>query len=73
MYSVGQDRIEAVSASDLISKMHAASRAQAPSDFAWMVEVADRTRKQNGATIRVGTPEDFVADLIAAGMIKEGN
>jgi hypothetical protein len=70
-YQTMSHTFEADSAASLVEQMHSASYATAEDDATFMQETAERTQTQNGAPIRFDTPEHFVADLIAAGLIKE--
>jgi hypothetical protein len=70
IYLVGPIRFKAYSSSELVRQMHTASYAPAEDDTTWMEEVADRTELQNGAKLRCDTARNFVADLIAAGLVK---
>jgi hypothetical protein len=54
---------------DLVSRLHASSRAPEASDKDFMREVAARARLQTGKRIRHNTPENFIADLAKAGLI----
>jgi len=56
---------------DLVEKMHSTSRAPSPSDEAWMRDVARRGELMTGREIRSDTPGNFVADLMAAGLLEE--
>lgn len=62
---------EAASPEELVSEMHEASFATCGSDAEFMVEMAQRAKLQTGATIRTDSAKIFVADLIAAGLLKE--
>jgi hypothetical protein len=57
-------------AAELVDIMHANSFAQAADDQAYMEDVAERTVLQDGAKIRTTSPEAFVNDLVAHGLIK---
>lgn len=71
-YTVGSDKITAQSAQDLVRQMHTLSHTQAESDALWMRDVAQRMLVQSGTAVRTGTAEDFVADLVKAGVVQEG-
>lgn len=70
-YTVGDSKVTAKSAAELIGKMHKLSRAPADSDEAWMVQVAYRMKLQGGQEIRTDTAAHFVRDMIDAGEIEE--
>jgi hypothetical protein len=69
-YIVGDDRIEAVSVTQLVHRMHQTSFAPAADDRAFMRQVANRVKLQSGARVRSNTAKNFVADMVSAGMIK---
>lgn len=56
---------------DLVSKLHRASYSPSPSDEKFMHDTAERAQFQVGRFVRSDTPENFVADLIAVGLITE--
>jgi len=62
---------EAASPEELVSEMHDASYARCASDAEFMAEMAQRGKLQTGVTIRTDDAKVFVADLIAAGLLKE--
>lgn len=71
IYIVGEDRIEAASAADLVKKMSALSFAPAKTTQAWMEDAAERYRQLSSADIRTDSAEHFVADLTAVGAVVE--
>jgi hypothetical protein len=57
---------------DIVIQMHDSSMAPATSDKAWMQQTAERAKMQTGgALVRTDTPDNFIADLIKNGMLKE--
>lgn len=56
---------------DLVRKMAERSFSPADSLEAWMAQTAARAEEQVGKPIRYDNPRNFVADLTAAGLIKE--
>jgi hypothetical protein len=58
---------------DLVSKMRIDAERWAPAadDAQYMKQTAARAKVQTGRTVRSDTPEHFVADLIAAGLVTE--
>lgn len=71
-YTVGQHLIAADTPESLVNQMHKSSHTQETNDQAFMVQVANRTKLQTGADVRTDTADNFVRDLIAAGMIERG-
>lgn len=53
----------------LVRQLHRASRAGAPTDSKWMLQVSLRASLVDGAFIRYDTAENFIADLIDWGFI----
>lgn len=62
--------IEASTAKDLVSAMHAQSEAPAKTDADWMVEVSNRMRVMTGDVIDATDADRFVQGLIDAGILK---
>lgn len=56
---------------DLVSKLHQASYSPSPSDAKFMFDAAERAQFQVGRFVRSDTPENFISDLIAVGLITE--
>ena len=56
---------------DLVRQLHLSSRSPSPNDLKFMWEMADRAKLFSGADVRCDTPENFVQDLIAAGLLTE--
>lgn len=70
IYIVNGERVEAATAAELISKMHALSHTPSDDDRTWMQETAYRANLQNGAIIRTATAEEFIEDLEKAKLIE---
>lgn len=67
----GGDQFVAATPRHLVEQMRDSSFTPTGSVELYMVSAADRATEQEGAKVRSDTPEHFVADLIAAGLIKE--
>ena len=72
MFTFDGATVEADTPEDLVRAMHALSYARAANDAAWMETTAKSTWQVTGHTIRWGTAADFVADMMAAGLVAEG-
>lgn len=70
-YLIGDDVIEAVSSIHLVQQMADGSLSQAESTQAWMEDAAARYHEIGGIDVRTDTADNFVADLTAAGLVKE--
>ena len=66
---MGKDKFEASTPTEFLQKMHKAAHVPAPSDQEFMADVARRCKLQTGDTISSDTPENFLADLIAAKLV----
>jgi len=73
-YLFGEEKIEAATAAELVRKMRAtAVFDESRSDSHWMKLVAHRATVSSGADVRTGSAEEFVEDLVAAGLlVREG-
>lgn len=72
-YQIDKDVYEAAGPAALVNILALESFAPAKSAKAWMEQASARMCQQTGHPIRHDTPENFVADAIAAGLIKEMN
>lgn len=70
-YKIGDHQVSASTPEDLVAQMHKTSHTPEPDDQAFMIQVANRTKLQNGKDVRTDTPTNFVDDLIVAGMIEK--
>lgn len=66
---MGEEVLEAESLRQLAETMWQTKRFPEPSLEAWMEAQARRLREWNGKTARTDSPELFIQDLIAAGVI----
>jgi hypothetical protein len=57
------------SAAEVVHQMHLDSRSPAVTDEQFMAEAAGRVLLQEGIPIRSGRPEDFITDLLSAGLV----
>jgi hypothetical protein len=58
-------------AAEQIDLLHATSFSPCPNRRKFMAEVASRVLLQTGRRVRTSTPEMFIEDLLAAGMLRE--
>ena len=67
------ETFEADNASDVVAYMAHTSRVEFPTYKSWMLACADRIGVQVGpqAQVSIDTPERFVADLVALGLLIE--
>lgn len=70
-YKTSSGTIQAEGPTDLVRQMAEGSFTPARSIEKWMQQTAARAEEQMGRPIRYDTPRNFVADLIAAGLIQE--
>jgi len=63
--------IKAENAHDLVIKLRAGSREQEDSEQEFMDAIAGRVFQQNGTLVSTASHTDFVAGLIASGLLKE--
>jgi hypothetical protein len=54
---------------DLVSRLHSSSYSPGVTDGDFMRETANRVRLQTGKRVRHNTPENFITDLVKAGVI----
>lgn len=59
-------------AAEIVQQLHQLSFAPERDDFKWMEQTAHRAWQLTNVAVRWGTPEAFLADMIAAGLLTEG-
>lgn len=64
------DKFTAQTAMDVIGYLQSTGWTEAKDTQGYMEEMAKRVKAQSGATVATDSPENFVAGLVAAGMIK---
>jgi hypothetical protein len=64
-------RYAADTSAELVTRLHEGSWVKANDDWEWMEDTAKRVYEQTGAPVRFGSPDDFIADLLKAGVIEE--
>lgn len=67
----GDAILEAPSAGGIVHQMHEAAFERERSDQEYMLAAAQRAETQYGKPIRVGSPEDFIEDLIQAELLEK--
>lgn len=63
--------IEASDAEGVVQQMRSGAHDGGGTDRGYMDMVADRARVQTGKAVRTDSYENFVADLVAAGLLEE--
>jgi hypothetical protein len=64
--------LRGANAQEIVQELHALSFAPARDDFEWMEATAQRAWQLTNKAVRWGTPEEFLADMIAAELLSEG-
>jgi hypothetical protein len=64
--------LHAEDAAGIVHQLHQLSFMPARDDFEWMEQTAKRAWQLTNVAVRWGTPEAFLADMIVAGLLTEG-
>lgn len=62
--------IEAATPEEMMRQMHALSHLPTDDYAEWMKETAHRTWQQTGQLVRWDTADNFIADMITAGLLR---
>lgn len=69
-YQINGETFTADTPTELVRQLAVDSFAQDRTPAEWMEASANRAGQMTGHPVRYGTPDEFVADMVAAGLIK---
>jgi len=71
-YRLNDETISGQTSEELVHRLRSISWQEYNSDEEYMTAMAQRTKIQTGCSVRIDSDDNFIADLVSAGILVKG-